>query len=86
MREMEEGLEQLQALTSLTTEAFMVLLQMMVQDFYFQWGKKLYWQKASLQNGKPAITGLSKYIHGGNRVHSSVHIPKKEKNVCIFHG
>ncbi len=51
MRETEEGLEQLEAVTSLTTEAFMVLLQMMVQDFYFQWGKKLYRQKARLPMG-----------------------------------
>ncbi|MCP3682956.1 MAG: hypothetical protein GY861_09720, partial [bacterium] len=37
LQETEEGRQELASVTSLTTEAFMSLLQFVVQDFYFQW-------------------------------------------------
>ncbi len=51
MRESEEGREELELLTSLSTNAFMSLLNLVVQDFYFCWEKKLYWQRAGLPMG-----------------------------------
>ncbi len=51
MRESEEGNEVLDRLTSLTTDAFLTLLRLVVDEFYFTWHKKLYHQKSGLPMG-----------------------------------
>ncbi|MCP4652952.1 MAG: hypothetical protein GY858_06160, partial [Candidatus Omnitrophica bacterium] len=51
MKSTDEGKEELEEVTSLTTEAFMKLLQLMVEDFFFCYAKELYRQKAGLPMG-----------------------------------
>ncbi len=47
----EDGKEELAEITSLKPDAFMELLNFVMQDFYFCYAKKLYWQKSGLPMG-----------------------------------
>ncbi len=86
LRETEEGSEELESITSLTTDAFLSQLRLVMEDFYFTWKGTLYRQRSGLPMGSRLSPVLANIFM--EEIENVVlnYVPNQTENVCALCG